>query len=83
MSALLGAGNQTNGRPLLGGVGSAEDAGGVGATGSFGYVAGFALEAFARVSSTIASSGGWFGGGGAGVGGGPRGGDGNIDRNAE
>lgn len=58
MNTLLGAGNQTNGRALLGGVGGVDDAGGVGTSGSFGYVQAPTIEAFARVASSTSGSGG-------------------------
>lgn len=60
MNLLLGAGDQTKSRPLLGGLGGGVD-GSQGARGGAGFGFSAPLEAFARVASSIASTGTIFG----------------------
>lgn len=56
MSQSLGAGDERKARALLGGRGEA-DSGGAGATGGVGGFYTSPIEAFARVTSSIASGG--------------------------
>lgn len=57
MSQSLGAGDVSKGRSLLGGAGGMADEGGSGAVGGVGAFYTSSVEAFARVSSSIASGG--------------------------
>lgn len=56
MNLLLGAGDQTKSRPLLGGLGLGAD-GSQSARGGAGFGFSSPLEAFARIASNIASGG--------------------------
>jgi hypothetical protein len=53
----LGAGDEANGRPLLGGIGAAETSSARGGSGGLPFVG--ALESFARIASSIASGSGF------------------------
>lgn len=77
---LLGAGNETNGRPLLGGVGGSPESSSARNGASLPFVG--ALEAFARVASSYASGFGFSGvvGDFTGGGGNPNTDPGIIDR---
>jgi hypothetical protein len=58
MSALLGSGDERQGRPLLGGAGAGEySSSSPGARGASGFLPTAALEAFARVAQSVASGG--------------------------
>lgn len=57
MNTLLGSGDESKGRPLLGGIGQSAESSSARQGSGFGFSG--ALEAFARVASSIASGGGF------------------------